>query len=108
MSRENVERAKRLLAAFNRRDVARLVEMTTDDYEFTPLTAGTLEARPWRCRSSGCALNGSLYHQASPRGRSPPGRCFRFRGHKLALRTHSCQADAHLLPATPPLSTART
>ena len=48
MSRENVARARKLLTAFNRRDVAQLVRMTTDDYDFRPLTAGELESTVYR------------------------------------------------------------
>ncbi len=42
MSQENVTIAKNAVAAFNRRDVASLVEMTTDDFEWVTWT-GTVE-----------------------------------------------------------------
>jgi ketosteroid isomerase-like protein len=42
MSQENVLLARNAVAAFNRRDVAGLVEMTTDDFEWVTWT-GTVE-----------------------------------------------------------------
>ncbi len=42
MSQENVTIARNAVAAFNRRDVASLVEMTTDDFEWVTWT-GTVE-----------------------------------------------------------------
>jgi ketosteroid isomerase-like protein len=42
MSREDVVLARNAVAAFNRRDVAGLVEMTTDDFEWVTWT-GTVE-----------------------------------------------------------------
>jgi ketosteroid isomerase-like protein len=43
MSEENVELAKDAVAAFNRRDVPALVEMTTDDFQWVTWT-GTVES----------------------------------------------------------------
>ena len=43
MSREDVRIAQNAVAAFNRRDVASLVEMITDDFEWVTWT-GTVEA----------------------------------------------------------------
>jgi ketosteroid isomerase-like protein len=43
MSRENLELARNAVAAFNRRDVPALVEMTTDDFEWVTWT-GTVES----------------------------------------------------------------
>ena len=48
MSQENVERARKFVAAYNRRDVPLLAGMSTDDHEFRPLTAGTLESTVYR------------------------------------------------------------
>jgi ketosteroid isomerase-like protein len=42
MARENVELARKVVAAFNRRDVPALIEMTTDDFEWVTWT-GTVE-----------------------------------------------------------------
>lgn len=42
MSQENVELAKNAVAAFNRRDVPALVELTTDDFRWMTWT-GTVE-----------------------------------------------------------------
>jgi ketosteroid isomerase-like protein len=42
MSQENVELARKVVSAFNRRDVPALVEMTTDDFEWVTWT-GTVE-----------------------------------------------------------------
>jgi ketosteroid isomerase-like protein len=42
MSQENLVLARNAVAAFNRRDVAGLVEMTTDDFEWVTWT-GTVE-----------------------------------------------------------------
>jgi ketosteroid isomerase-like protein len=42
MSQGNVELARNAVAAFNRRDVAALVEMTTDDFQWVTWT-GTVE-----------------------------------------------------------------
>ena len=42
MSRETIAIARNAVAAFNRRDVAGLVEMTTDDFEWVTWT-GTVE-----------------------------------------------------------------
>jgi ketosteroid isomerase-like protein len=42
MSQEDVQLARRAVAAFNRRDVAGLVELTTDDFEWVTWT-GTVE-----------------------------------------------------------------
>ena len=42
MSQANLELAQNAVAAFNRRDVAALVEMTTDDFEWVTWT-GTVE-----------------------------------------------------------------
>ena len=42
MSQENVLLARNAVAAFNRRDLAGLVEMTTDDFEWVTWT-GTVE-----------------------------------------------------------------
>ena len=42
MSQENIELARSAVAAFNRRDVPALVEMTTDDFEWVTWT-GTVE-----------------------------------------------------------------
>jgi ketosteroid isomerase-like protein len=43
MSQENVEIARNAVAAFNRRDVSTLVEMTTDDFQWVTWT-GTVES----------------------------------------------------------------
>jgi ketosteroid isomerase-like protein len=43
MSEENVELARNAVAAFNRRDVPALVEMTTDDFQWVTWT-GTVES----------------------------------------------------------------
>ena len=43
MSRENLELARNAVAAFNRRDVPALVELTTDDFEWVTWT-GTVES----------------------------------------------------------------
>ena len=42
MSQENVVLARKVVSAFNRRDVPALVEMTTDDFEWVTWT-GTVE-----------------------------------------------------------------
>jgi ketosteroid isomerase-like protein len=47
MSEENVALARNVVAAFNRRDVAALVEMTTDDFEWVTWT-GTVEPTVYR------------------------------------------------------------
>ena len=47
MSQENVVVARNAVAAFNRRDVAGLVEMTTDDFEWVTWT-GTVEPTAYR------------------------------------------------------------
>jgi ketosteroid isomerase-like protein len=47
MPSENVELARRVVAAFNRRDVPALVEMTTDDFEWVTWT-GTVETTVYR------------------------------------------------------------
>jgi ketosteroid isomerase-like protein len=43
MSQENLELARNAVAAFNRRDVRALVEMTTDDFQWVTWT-GTVES----------------------------------------------------------------
>ena len=43
MSQENVELARKAVAAFNRRDVPGLVEMVTDDFQWVTWT-GTVES----------------------------------------------------------------
>jgi ketosteroid isomerase-like protein len=48
MSQENVEIARELAAAFNRRDLETVAERTTDDYEFIPTLAGTVESTSYR------------------------------------------------------------
>ena len=47
MSQEDVVLARNAVAAFNRRDVAGLVEMTTDDFEWVTWT-GTVESTAYR------------------------------------------------------------
>jgi ketosteroid isomerase-like protein len=47
MSQEDVQLARNAVAAFNRRDVAGLVELTTDDFEWVTWT-GTLEPTVYR------------------------------------------------------------
>jgi ketosteroid isomerase-like protein len=47
MSQEDVQLARNAVAAFNRRDVAGLVELTTDDFEWVTWT-GTVEPTAYR------------------------------------------------------------
>ena len=47
MSHEDVQLARNAVAAFNRRDVAGLVELTTDDFEWVTWT-GTVEPTAYR------------------------------------------------------------
>jgi ketosteroid isomerase-like protein len=47
MPSENVELARKVVAAFNRRDVPALVELTTDDFEWVTWT-GTVETSVYR------------------------------------------------------------
>src|SRR6266487_3230941 len=48
MSQENVEVALELTAAFNARDVHTVAGRITDDYEFIPSVAGTVEGTSYR------------------------------------------------------------
>lgn len=50
VSQENVEVVKRVIEAFNRRDVGAMAELTTADFEWFPALPGTVDGSRYRGR----------------------------------------------------------